>query len=290
MKKKKNMIGWAIVLLIIIYFSAVVMNLASDNSDIRANAFLYASINFGISSVIMMLEPFIWRLANKDKLPLEKGKRICSSNSICLFIISACLYAVFKISFIGGIGAILYYFINKWLFVDLDGDSEVYHWYECGNCGELVSKADKKCPKCKLTFDNKINSKIRKESDDIGINKKEKSEQKKDEDDNYERIEEEPNEEKTNKEKLKNRDAKEVLVCSNCGNIISSSDTKCKKCGEKLIEEKEEKIKIGIINKKQSKTSLDQKYSDLKKLKELLDEGIITKEEFEKEKEKIMSE
>ena len=34
---------------------------------------------------------------------------------------------------------------------------------------------------------------------------------------------------------------------------------------------------------------MDQKYNDLKKLKELLDNDILTKEEYEKEKNKILS-
>ena len=40
--------------------------------------------------------------------------------------------------------------------------------------------------------------------------------------------------------------------------------------------------------KKKQKSSVDQKYSDLNKLKKLLDKDIITKEEFEKEKKKIL--
>lgn len=52
----------------------------------------------------------------------------------------------------------------------------------------------------------------------------------------------------------------------------------------KTIELKEEKN----TSKKES-SNMDQKYNDLKKLKELLDSDIITKEEYDKEKSKILS-
>ncbi len=42
--------------------------------------------------------------------------------------------------------------------------------------------------------------------------------------------------------------------------------------------------------KRELAKAMDDKYEALKKLKELLDEGIITEEEFEKEKEKILNE
>ena len=42
-------------------------------------------------------------------------------------------------------------------------------------------------------------------------------------------------------------------------------------------------------NEKHKDTDMEQKYSDLIKLKELLDNKIISKEEFEKEKKKILN-
>ena len=55
------------------------------------------------------------------------------------------------------------------------------------------------------------------------------------------------------------------------------------------VAKKDKNVDLG--NKKRVKStesSIDRKYSDLKKLKELLDEGIITKKEFDEEKSKIM--
>lgn len=65
----------------------------------------------------MMVVPLICRMANKDKLPNKRGKRICLWNSVVLFVLSIVLLALVEISFIGGIGAVVFYFINKWVFV-----------------------------------------------------------------------------------------------------------------------------------------------------------------------------
>ena len=43
-----------------------------------------------------------------------------------------------------------------------------------------------------------------------------------------------------------------------------------------------------IVESKKEKSGMDKKYKDLTKLKKLLDDKIITKEEFEKEKKKIL--
>ena len=63
-----------------------------------------------------------------------------------------------------------------------------------------------------------------------------------------------------------------LFKCDNCGAIVNESETKCPECGESFDDDND-------INKK---------YSDLNKLKELLDNKIITKEEFDKEKKKIL--
>lgn len=73
-------------------------------------------------------------------------------------------------------------------------------------------------------------------------------------------------------------------VCSNCGTRVKDSDQKCPKCGE-LFESNETDAK----ENNKSKSDMTQKYSDLNKLKELLDNKVITKEEFEKEKKKVLN-
>lgn len=82
-------------------------------------------------------------------------------------------------------------------------------------------------------------------------------------------------------------DEEETFVCSNCGTVISNSENKCPNCGEKFDDDNQEDEKQK--GKRKSKSNVDQKYSDLNKLKKLLDKDIITKEEFEKEKKKILN-
>lgn len=84
----------------------------------------------------------------------------------------------------------------------------------------------------------------------------------------------------------------EQFVCDNCGSLVNSSAKKCPNCGEKFDEEedvKEEKTNKSKDKEKKKESDMDKKYSDLNKLKKLLDNKIITKEEFEKEKKKILN-
>lgn len=95
---------------------------------------------------------------------------------------------------------------------------------------------------------------------------------------------------------LKKNNEGEHFVCDNCGNLVNASATKCPNCGELFEDNSETKNKDDTNNKenskkkndKESKSDIDQKYSDLNKLKKLLDKEIITKEEFENEKKKIL--
>ena len=65
-----------------------------------------------------MIVPFIWRVINRQPFTCEKGKKICKWNSIIVGIISIILYVIIEINLVGWIYAIIYYFINKWSFVD----------------------------------------------------------------------------------------------------------------------------------------------------------------------------
>ena len=71
-----------------------------------------------------------------------------------------------------------------------------------------------------------------------------------------------------------------MFECSNCGKLIDKDDKKCPKCGALFIEE--------VVEKSESDILIDS-YNDLIKLKDLLDRDIITKEEFEKMKKKIIN-
>ena len=87
------------------------------------------------------------------------------------------------------------------------------------------------------------------------------------------------------------KSTKEEFVCDNCGCVVDVSAKECPHCGEKfdLEEEKEKMQQTKKKNNSEKSTSdIDKKFSDLNKLKELLDKDIITKEEFENEKKKIL--
>lgn len=78
---------------------------------------LISLANMLLVSAVMMAVPFICWMVNKDKLPNKKGKRICLWNSIILFVLSSILLAFIETGIIGGVGAVIFYFINKWVFV-----------------------------------------------------------------------------------------------------------------------------------------------------------------------------
>ena len=80
-----------------------------------------------------------------------------------------------------------------------------------------------------------------------------------------------------------------IFVCDNCGAKVSANVNKCPNCGETFDGENEVEYEMKKENsRKLSDTDMDKKYSDLNKLKKLLDKEIITKEEFEQEKKKIL--
>ena len=84
-----------------------------------------ALANLFIASIIMMLVPLSCRLINRKRLSLKRGNRLCLWNSIILFVLNIILLAISDISFIGGVGALFFYFINKWSFVEYRQDFNV---------------------------------------------------------------------------------------------------------------------------------------------------------------------
>lgn len=72
-------------------------------------------------------------------------------------------------------------------------------------------------------------------------------------------------------------DSDNMFKCDNCGAIVEESAKKCPECGERFDDAFD------------TSDDVDKKYSDLNKLKKLLDDKIITKEEFDKEKKKILN-
>ena len=107
-------------LLFIVSFGEIVEQLARTDMDYDTSTgygLLITLANMCLTSTIMMAVPTFAKLVNKEKLPYKSGKRLCLWNSIILFILSSILLALTEVNFIGGIGAVIFYFINKWIFV-----------------------------------------------------------------------------------------------------------------------------------------------------------------------------
>lgn len=76
-------------------------------------AFLYAVAEVAISALVSMIIPLICRLIKGQELSYKRGKLLCLANAIITFLVPA----LFDFPLVGGLGAIFFYFINKWVFV-----------------------------------------------------------------------------------------------------------------------------------------------------------------------------
>ena len=94
------------------------LSMGKDQDIVNGYAFLLTFAHLAVLSIVMMALPLICRIIMKGKLDYKKGKKLCLWNSIFLFCLSVASFALIGISFIGGMGAIFFYFINKWLFVE----------------------------------------------------------------------------------------------------------------------------------------------------------------------------
>lgn len=165
MNKIKKRYIWIALLLLLLYATQVAKYFTYLEPEEFYRAYLFGLLDVVIVSVIMQLFPFIWRLCNKNNLVYKKGNRVCYINSIVLFIISSTIYGVTNQEFgiVGVIGAVIYYFINKWLFVDnyiemVQNPKEKTNKKDilvCSSCGAVVKDTDKKCSNCNEKFDNK---------------------------------------------------------------------------------------------------------------------------------------
>ena len=93
------------------------------NSDeisdmVMRQAGISALISIGITTAVMMAVPFVCRIVKKQKLDYVDGRSLCKWNSIGLFVLSLTMTFLKGWGLVGGLGALIYYFINKWIFVD----------------------------------------------------------------------------------------------------------------------------------------------------------------------------
>ncbi len=167
----KNNKKWSIIFwLLLIYASAAGNYESSDVLSIKENSYLLAFADLLVISISMMLIPIVLRLKNGKKFQYKVGKKICYWNSFILFVISMILQGALGIGITGAIGALVYYYINKWLFVsDIDANAdakekksheehikqnaEEHVEFKCSNCLSTVEASSKYCPNCHESFD-----------------------------------------------------------------------------------------------------------------------------------------
>ena len=85
--------------------------------------------------------------------------------------------------------------------------------------------------------------------------------------------------------KIKKKEARNGMVSIKLKELGFYSDTMLKTTTPKITKKKEEPKKI----KKSAETDKDNIVSQIKDLKELLDDGVITQDEFDKAKKKILN-
>ena len=119
-KKHTGKIIGLMVLMFVSSYGGNIETLLQANVDYdKAGGYAFLSSLLGLcgSALIAMTIPLVCRLIKGKKLSRKWGRLLCVVNSIVAVVISAILQEMFDILFVGGIGAIIYYFINKWLFV-----------------------------------------------------------------------------------------------------------------------------------------------------------------------------
>jgi len=169
MQKKHT--GQIILLFILMFCSSYgqvleqLYSLGEKDNIAEAKGFLLASFELCIVSAIMMIVPFFAKISRGKKLPFESGKRLCLWNSIILFVLSLVGQIFTGIGVVGGIGALFFYLINKWLFVNeplpfeqeklrekyqaLANTEEISPKLNaCRTCGEKLLNGSTYCPKC----------------------------------------------------------------------------------------------------------------------------------------------
>lgn len=114
-----------VILLLLMFMSTVgqtseqLLQAGADLNQASSASMLTGVITTVLVSTQMVLIPLICRLVKKEKLPPKSGKQISLWNSIGMFLVSVVISTMqlpLPIG-VGGMGALIFYFINKWLFV-----------------------------------------------------------------------------------------------------------------------------------------------------------------------------
>lgn len=160
---KSNRVLGALGLILLVYMSLAGQYL--NNETTFDSATVLGLIDVAIVSFIMMIVPCIMRIINKRPFEYKRGQKICRNNSLILFGISILLMIITDgFSFIGGIGALVYYFVNMLLFsmpkeeknkknevskkVDTTVDNNIDNKRYCSNCGKKIEDYWEFCNYC----------------------------------------------------------------------------------------------------------------------------------------------
>jgi len=185
-----------------------------NNDYAMGYGLLITVVNILVVSIVMMIVPFSYKVIKKKLLPYKKGRKICLWNSIALFILSSVLMTVTQLGFIGGLGAVAFYFINKWLFVEQLSPHK------------LKSKATNSIGE----NDYAINAQ---QEPDLIIDKNSTEEAVK----NIVREQEKPKVEPIVESKQHTNISKPVKrkFCSRCGGLIDNETKRCTGCGKQYF-------------------------------------------------------
>ena len=231
-------------------------------------------LSFLFVCFLYMIFPIIKVFGFKTKLTRKGATALARNNSIVVFlIICILLYGAEKeisyasIILVCILISIIFFLLNRWLYTNANMtkyektilekiEKKEYELSTLSNEEDDEQSDEEKKKIKKLEKEIKeLNGDLNKKESNMSLN----------------------NNKIISKEVMK----KEKYCCSNCGAEIKEYDKYCPNCGESFEEEYEKE-------KKKKSTSIDQKYDDLLKIKELYDKKIITKEEFDSEKIKIL--
>jgi len=109
-RSSKKSISIIAILLVLSYMNFLHPYLV--DSYLNKYAFLLGWIDFIIFSIIMMVIPFIYGMVKK-KCTIKDINRISFINSLLLFVASIIYSEVNGVLYVGLLGVIMYYFINK---------------------------------------------------------------------------------------------------------------------------------------------------------------------------------
>lgn len=87
-----------------------------------ATTFLTSVITLALTTLIMIAIPISCRLINRNRFSYKVGNWLCAGNSLVLLILSIILRI--RDATLVSIDAFIYFFVNKWLFVEIDPDND----------------------------------------------------------------------------------------------------------------------------------------------------------------------